>query len=316
TSYQGKAKTYEFLLPQEAIITLEQILDKTKSARLRGINFMDDLQRIMQAVRILKFDKSHPYTIELAASICAELGHYQKAASYYLQLKEAKKAVWFVRSFEQYFNVQMAAHMATFSAAQTPEEKDEIYGIMVNLKERFDRLCEEDLLDTNGERYNLIGSANKRCYLAASEDNKQAHLDQAATSYRKALLLDAKKGEQLDFYPLCNWLPIALVASDQEKAEIKKILGKKGPQAYVLDYFSEAEEKPIAKTNFWDEVKQVNIMTTLIFVWRGRKDRITYYKDEIKKRYRRAWRKGGSVKNRESEASTAAAKNCIWKASL
>ena len=43
-------------------------------------------------------------------------------------------------------------------------------------------------------------------------------------------------------------------------------------------------------------------MTTLIFVWQDSKEQITYYKEETKKRYRRAWRKGGSAKNRESEA--------------
>ncbi|MEL6969292.1 MAG: CHAT domain-containing protein [Bacteroidota bacterium] len=304
---KGEKKVKEFLLPQEAIITLEEILDKTKSARLRGVDFMKKLEEIMRAVSIQEFDKSHPRIIELAAGICAELGKYEEAAKYYLQLKEAKKGHWFVRSFEQYFNIQMSAYMQLVNAAESDRSAiKKLYTSMSKLKENFDLLCKADLLDANQERYNLMGSANKRCYMAATGKKAQTHIGQAEKAYREALKLSKKhKDDKPHFHPLCNWLPIAFVATkskEEDQDPIKEILGDQEPLKYVQDYHNAAKEKPIARTEFWDEVKQVNILTTLIFLWKGPEDQLAKYEKQVKKRYLRAWRKGGSVKNRESEA--------------
>ncbi|MEL7425109.1 MAG: CHAT domain-containing protein, partial [Bacteroidota bacterium] len=201
----------EILLPQEAIITLEELLDKTKSARMRGVNLMGRLQNIMQAIGIQEFDKNHPRIIELAASICAELGHYDKATEYFLQLKKAKKGQWFVRSFEQYYNIQMSAYMKLVDAAGTDKKViRKLYTSMNKLRKSFDTLCQTGLLDTNQERFNLKGSANKRCYMAAT-NTQQFHLEEAVEAYRQALEKSRKNGRP-HFYPLCNWLPIAVIA--------------------------------------------------------------------------------------------------------
>ncbi|MEL7428135.1 MAG: hypothetical protein AAFN81_34465, partial [Bacteroidota bacterium] len=88
---------------------------------------------------------------------------------------------------------------------------------------------------------------------------------------------------------------------EKKRNLVKEVIGDHQLNKYIADYLSQSEEKPIAKTEFWDEVEQVNILTTLIFI-SDSEEEIDKRKEQIEKRYLRAWRKGGSVKNRESEA--------------
>ena len=302
-SSKKNEETKEFLLPQAAIIELEELLDKTKSVRKRGANLHEDLGEIMRAVSIQKFEKDNPRITELAAEICAELGRYEESASYYLQLKKAKKAFWSVRSFEQYFNIKMAAYMGQHKAAETAAQQRKLYSEMKKLKDSLVQFCADDLFGKTTERNNLIGSANKRCFMAAtSPTQEKGFLTAAAAAYAEAMG-EIREGDRPHFYGLSNWLGVTVLT--QSWASITETLKTKDSlEDYLLKYQKDTLETPIAKAEFWDEVGQVNVLTILILVYSG-KDQLEHdlagYEQLAKDHYLRAWQKGGSRKNLDSE---------------
>lgn len=292
--YKRGETELSYLLPQEAIIDLELLLDDTRSVRKRNNNLLGRLEQIMEVVNEQPDKLRKPQIVELEAAIYAELGAYAKAAEAYRSLWTMPKADWAFRSLEQYHNVSMAALWQEY---RTQEEPDRA-AILAEMKEHLKGIKGLLKLGETTERFNLLGSAYKRCFLVETEpDRREYHWKKALNYYDRARKTAEDPGHKDHYYSLCNWLYLAEIVSPDR---IQEKLGGRTSLEYLKEHVDQLTQSRGIRTEFWDEVRLVNVFTALLLA-HAEEDHVKRTVGEIKRAYQQAWNVGGSVRNRDSE---------------
>lgn len=283
-----------YLLPQEAIIDLELLLDDTRSVRKRNGNLLVRLEQIMEVVNKQPDKLRKPQVVELEAAVYAELGAYAKAAEAYRSLWTMSKADWVFSSLEQYHNVSMAALWQEFRTQEEPDRP----AILAEMKEHLKELRGLLKLGATTERFNLLGSAHKRCFLVETEpDRREKHWKAALRYYNEARKTAEARDHKDHYYSLCNWLYLAEIVSPER---IQEKLGGRTSLEYLKEHADQLTQSRGIRTEFWDEVRLVNVFTALLLA-NAEEDHVKTTVGEIKKAYQQAWNVGGSVRNRDSE---------------
>ncbi len=289
-----RSEGISYLLPQEAIIDLEKLLDETASIRKRHKKLDRELQAIIDAVELRNLRT--PKITEMEAAIYAEIGAYQQAVFTFEQLWKAPKATWSFRSLEQYYDIQMAGCRKRWHQATEESEKDQVHEEMLGAVQNMHVLLQ---LAATTERLSLMGVAYKRLFLTAPDPAMaDEYLDEALSFYDKARLSVADHQSSEHYHTLTSWLAVALVQDDDDSC--KRALGYQPVATYFNDELEELRKKSSDRGEFGDQVRLVNVLTVLLLA-ESEHEQIKTLEEEIIKHYERAWRRGGSIRDRENE---------------
>lgn len=291
---QRNSEGISYLLSQEAIIDLEKLLDETTSIRKRHKKLDRELQTIIDAVELRNLRT--PRITEMEAAIYAEIGDYEQAVYTYEQLWKAPQANWSFRSLEQYYDIQMAGSRRRWHQGKNDKERKKAHKEILDAVKNLRVLLR---LAATTERLSLMGVAYKRLFLTAmNAAQADKYLDEALAFYDQARL-NVPNRQDAEHYPaLTNWLGVALVQDDDDSCH--QALGYQPVASYFNDELEELREKSGDRAEFVDEVRLVNVLTVLLLA-ESDKEKIKPLEDEIIKHYGRAWRRGGSIRDRESE---------------
>jgi tetratricopeptide (TPR) repeat protein len=129
-----------------------------------------------------------------------ELDLFKQAVTHYEAALQAERAQFSVQTVEQFCNLQTryAAQLVTSDRVQAEKLIGEAKQRLVNLNRA---------LGETSERLSLLGSIHKReALIASTRTERQRALKAMSESYKNAFGSRKKQHNQIDPYPLLNWL--------------------------------------------------------------------------------------------------------------
>lgn len=279
-----------YILEEDVIIELENILSSTRDSKSYTVS--DYITRLEKC--ITKAKNSGYLTsavIELQAKIYQDCGMLEDSLAAYEKLLEQEKALFSVKSLEQYCNVfAKTLVMRSKENSSNVSEDDK-----QNLIKKLDSLA---FIGVTAERYNLQGSGFKR--LAFIEENSvksAAYLKLMKDRYEEGYKI-LENDLQGSIYPLTNWYTgIAITnPTTTQKAECLRVLNDKA------DKFSDGI---ITGKNFWKDINVVNLlMCRMLFLDSSNANYINalkLIKIEILENYSVHWKKAGNIRHLQAE---------------
>jgi CHAT domain-containing protein/pimeloyl-ACP methyl ester carboxylesterase len=241
-----------FTTASEAVVELENIAEDATTA--------SDTELVTLSKRVREITASMPAQWLKDGAIRAALGRahgeldlFAEAVQHYTAALRVEKAQFPVRAVEQLCNLQVRAAVqratAPGAAANTRKEA------LDNIEKARTRL--DHLIATVGEtveRLSLKGSMAKReVIIAATLNEKRRALREMGNCYKKAHELSQSLQNQIDPYPLLNWMTAEVLLW---------LLGPQGQKpANLQELLEEARrvgaERDRSNPNFWDAVTQV-----------------------------------------------------------
>ncbi|MEO1259249.1 MAG: CHAT domain-containing protein [Bacteroidota bacterium] len=200
------------------------------------------------------------------------------------------------------------------------KEKDQVLESFNDLKKMYET---SDVLGVIGSFYkNIVHWSDNK------EKDQMGYLQDGADNYQEGYRKEKDIGRE-GHYQLTNWIVIEEIlrcyyenkakrnkenksngpsqkAISTRASDIKKTIGE-DHRDYVkakIEYHT-PENKDNLKNqkdvNFWDCIKLVNYLTCQLFFVKDDPDKLDEIADEIEEYYRKAWKKGGSIRNLDSE---------------
>lgn len=255
TLESGSSAGYYFVSPAEAVVELENIAeDATTAAAADIVNLTERVSDIKRALNDHWLRRG-----DLQAALgraLGELGLFSEAVECYKKALQAEVALVSVRAAEQLCNFESRLALAT--------GKKNRNGAKVILKKAKSRLAAlNEHLGATAERLNLLGGVAKRSLsMAATLAEKERALMEMRAAYKSAHELTIGTQQQLDPYPLLNYLAAEFFLTAR---------GRKGLSgAEMTDLIREADraalERDTRDPNFWDAAASVDslLLTCLL----------------------------------------------------
>ena len=239
STYQGNWSP-SYLVPKEAEIDLENLLNKLQMGTTTRKDALDELKIIMEAIEA--HDDFHTaQVLEREAKIYQELGMYKEAVEKFKQLLHLEKADFSFSCMETYCNTRVK-----WTIKELFENKKPSFSQEEALTFIHDTIAELDILMKAGEtaeRFNLMGSAKKRLAMVAQkpEDRIKAYKE-ALNNYIKAFELE-KNGSKT--YSLTNAIELAFLLYCLGKSDVKMVIKTREDDSEVTyDLQAIAGKKP------------------------------------------------------------------------
>ncbi len=287
-NYKDDDSPYNVAL--EAIVDLRNFRNKVETKKGKPLEYFSKwLDKISQRITYSNFS-DHPEILEMEAECHAEILQWKRALELYEKLFEGSHT-YTLSAHEQYYNIK-ARHACNYPRGE--ESLDEIDSAIAGLKHMLG-------FRQTPEGNNLLGSAYKRLYLL---NEKHLELANMVKYYEKAYLL-AKSDNIADYYyPLFAYL-LALYFQHDESAVQKEVITKIAPGAKnnYMSFYDRTEDElnnfRIAE-NFWDEISLMSVYQYQFIVANNEKN-MSKILNKMKTMYRKAWKLGGTFKQRSSE---------------
>jgi len=248
------AKPYRYMIPQEAVIDLDNLLNKTDVKGYTAASLLSTLEAISLAVDEQGIRNAG--ITEKEAIAYAEFNQQEKAIEKFESLLRMEQAGFSVTALERYCNIRakkcVSDWMAGISKSSQPAKLDKVIGDMEQLLG----------MSPTAERFCLMAKAYKsKALISSTRPQKLAALAQAASYFHKAV---TKTDNNYKGYALSNWLAIEYVLVELGKHK----WGADTPQRYHLPALKEIKEA--LKTfidqaadvsgdmDFWGRIDQVN----------------------------------------------------------
>jgi len=236
--------------------------------------------------------------LEELANVCAGFDDLKKAIFYYDEMVKEEKAGYSVRALEQSFNTRIKQFVVEKELEKKKDEK-----VKPKPKERIIISDFEGLVKTapTAERYNLLGSAYKRCAYVFEEF--EPLLKKAADNYLEAFRIKENDVRKYT-YPLVNVLQAQFFINTTEKPPGAN--AKDNPDQFVaaLDWIIDSEQKlkriGVENKDFWEDVAMINIMTTKLLYLKKTKE-IKETAERIIEEYARLFNSSGTLQHLRSE---------------
>ncbi len=294
-----------YIVPQEAEIDLDNLLNQLQMATSAGKDHLADLNTIMTAVDrdVLRT----PQIIERVAKIYQELAMYIEAIGNYEELLKMENADFSFSCMEKYCNTRAKQYIR-----EIYENENSDPALKIEAYKNTERVIGDlSVLVSSGEtaeRHNLLGSAHKRLALLAPDSNKRSNAYKTAIShYERAYGNDFNSNK---IYSLVNSIELAslLVFNGAMKDGGEFTVDKK---KYKLRTFSEAKEtlleleKKLAERSevedldYWDLVASLNIDLCLLLTLE--EERMESKWNEVIQNFNKIWRKAGSASKKAAE---------------
>ena len=294
-----------YIVPQEAEIDLDNLLNQLQMATSAGKDHLADLNTIMAAV---DRDVSRtPQIIERVAKIYQELAMYIEANGNYEELLKMENADFSFSCMEKYCNTRAKQYIKEIfeNENSTTALKKEAY---TNTERVIRDLSVLVFSGETAERHNLLGSAHKRLAMLAPDSTKRINAYKTAIShYERAYSNDFNSNKT---YSLVNSIELAslLVFNGAMKDGGEFTVDKK---KYKLRTFSEAKEtllelekklierSEVEDLDYWDLVASLNIDLCLLLTLE--EERMESKWNEVIQNFNKIWRKAGSEAKKAAE---------------
>ncbi len=287
----GRKEDTPYIMDKEALIDLEAFISDARFAKTRSSAFPEKLAEISR--RIDESGVRNGRITEMEAMAFAEIEEYETAIEKYGSLFLENKANFSLKALEQWCNLR--AHRLVSLKKQ--KVKTDYAGEMDSIIGELQHLIR---LGKTIERYSLLGSAYKRNALLVEEPGaKRGAIENMADAYKLGYTLQPKRASETRIYQLTNWLLAELLLNDDNRMEqAREILGQPA-EAFLNSLLAELNSTPRDNKEFWDLIEIVNVNQCRLLL--GRPEEIRLTADDIRTAYRRAWRMGGSYKQKNSE---------------
>lgn len=258
-------ETYDFIIPEEAEIELNNLLNKVESGgsdQDAVLNTMDALDKAL-----VKANIRSARIIELQALLYCALNKYDLAMSKFDELWKEEKANFSFSSTEKYCNIQIKHHVQNIldsrkSGTLDPRvEKSAIDSI----KENIAKLESLKSFGETIERLNLTGSAYKRLAMVVSNQEKKDAYGRSAFYYRQAF---HKSNASSRYYPLTNRVAIenALVLADVCDWGKSPLLSKKKTAEELNAELEKIQQRSDQEMEYWDWIAEATLLLCLLLL--------------------------------------------------
>ncbi|MBT0609189.1 CHAT domain-containing protein [Aequorivita echinoideorum] len=304
-SSSGGAWSPKYIVPQEAEIDLDNLLNQLQMTAQANNDPLAELNTIMKAVDRDVFKT--PQIIERVAKIYQELALYVEAASNYEELLKMENADFSFSCMEKYCNTRAKLYIRELfengksSASEIKEAYQKMERVIADLKVLL-------FAGETAERLNLLGSAYKRLAMLSPDGKKRTEAYKYALSYYETAYAHSFNANKI--YSISNAIEIAclLVLSDSLKSGAEFTLEKK---KYKLRSIEEAqvllqglkdelnESKEYDNLEYWDMVAELNIDLCLLLILQDEKMEVKWA--EIVQNFTKIWSKAGSEAKKIAE---------------
>lgn len=288
-------RQYKFLLPQEAEIELNNLINKTDTKGYAVTTLENELESIIAAID--KAGIRNASITEKEAIAYTECNNYEKAVAKFEDLLDEEKATFTVRALERYCNIRAKLFVKNWKAGIKPKEQlAGIEKVIADLK----RLNE---MSATAERYSLLASAYKRkALMLGTRKDKLDAIARSADYYRMA---DEMPGNLKKVYTLANWLEMEniLVDSGRQKWALHHTrTGKRPSVKYAkerIDAVLKNQDPADADVDFLMEISIANAYLCKWLLEGKNSPGLT--EKELIGHYLKAWRVVGSQNKKMAE---------------
>jgi CHAT domain-containing protein len=253
-SRQSTAKAYHYLMPQEALIDLDNLLNKTDVRGYTIASLAEELDAISKAVEGQGI--VHAGVYEKQAMAYAECNQYDKAIGKFEQLLGMEQASFSVYALERYCNARIKVAV---NECKTASNKEKQIALVDQVIDDLQLLLK---LSPTAERYSLIGKAWKnRMLISATQAEKVNALEQAAHNFYQAAHMESNNYKA---YALTNWLQIEYILVELKKRKWGTVTtaGYKLPALRtVRELLMSLLLKPVESSgnmDFWETIDRLN----------------------------------------------------------
>ncbi|MEM0517265.1 CHAT domain-containing protein [Aequorivita flava] len=294
-----------YIVPQEAEIDLDNLLNQLQMATSAGKNHLADLNTIMTAVN--RDVTRTPQIVERVAKIYQELAMYVEATGNFEELLKMEQADFSFSCMEKYCNTRSKLYIRNIFENENAS-KDAIMEAYENTEGVINDLTVLLIAGETAERHNLLGSAYKRLAMLAPDLKKRVSAYKAAYShYERAY---NHKFNSNKIYSLVNAIELACLlvfneaVSDGGEFTVAKKKYKLRTFSEAKEQLSELEKKLVEKSNdddldYWDLIASLNIDLCLLFLIKDEEIEPKWTK--VIQNFNTIWRKAGSDAKKVTE---------------
>ncbi len=294
-----------YIVPQEAEIDLDNLLNQLQMATSANKDHLADLNTIMKAVERDVFKT--PQIIERVAKIYQELALYIEACGNYEELLKMENADFSFSCMEKYCNTRSKLYIREIfeNAAATPANKIEAYKKTERVISDLQVLL---FAGETAERLNLLGSTYKRLGMLAPDNKKRMDAYKAAIAHYEMAYKNNYNSNKI--YSLANSIEIACLlvlngaikdggefTVDKKKYKLRTVAET---QEILLNHKNKLTEvKEYDNLEYWDMIAELNIDLCLLLVLED--ENIDSKWAEIIQNFNKIWSKAGSDAKKNSE---------------
>lgn len=294
-----------YIVPQEAEIDLDNLLNQLQMATSVNTDHLADLNTIMTAVE--RDVSKTPQIIERVAKIYQELAMYAEATKNYEDLLKKESADFSFSCMEKYSNIRSKMYIREIfdSEIATPKSLEEAYKKTAHIIKDLDVLL---LAGETAERHNLLGSAYKRLSMLAPDSKMRIVAYKNAISHYERAFSDEFESNKI--YSLTNSIEIACLLlynralKDGGEFTVKKKKYKLRTVSEIRQMLYELQDKIREKClsedlDYWDLISFLNIDLCLLFIIEEEKMESKW--EEVTQNFKKIWKKAGSVAKKAAE---------------
>jgi len=297
----------KYIVPQEAEIDLDNMLNDIEMGINTNVDFIGNLDKITFAVDTEQLETAS--IVERQAKIYYELARYNEAAERFAHLLSLEKADFSFSCMEKYCNtlaklfVQQVYETGVALSAELQKER---FGNTKAVIKDLDTLLK---VGETRERLNMLGSAYKRLAMLAPDRDSRINAFEKSLGYYQKAASTVTGGEAI--YPLTNAIELSaiLVLSKAREHGDKFTAAKNKCTIYtqeeaiaILNKTKESLEEHLGKDTlgYWDMLAFLNIDLCLLMVNSDKKAELKRWGD-IGKDFNMIWKKAGSEGKKHSE---------------
>ncbi|MGB3344997.1 MAG: CHAT domain-containing protein [Aequorivita sp.] len=296
--------TPSYIVPQEAEIDLDNLLNELEVAIDENNNHLDSLNEIITAVDRDVFRT--PQIKERIARIYQEMAMYGEAIASFKDLFEEEKAEFSFACMEKFCNIRakQAIREAFQDHVLIPEERDKAYEKIEVVIEDLKVLL---LAGKTTERLNLLGSAYKRLGMVSPNAKKRHEAYIRAMRFYELAQEHPRCDNQT--YSFSNAVELACILKFNGIIKRNKynffgedydVLSNSAARKRLNDMKTELSKKmDDDNLEYWDMVASFNLDLCLLLVDEG-KD-IDEKWGEFSDSFKKIWRKAGSTGKKNAE---------------
>lgn len=251
----SKTKHYNYVIPMEAEIDLNNLFNKTIAGRHTADALMDELKSISTAI-----DKSAVRTgslTELEAKILIRMNMPGNAIDKINSMLSSEQADYTVSMLDNLYDLNIKSTM------MSPEKTD------ADVKAIIDNFAYLLKIGDTCQRHILLGTAYKILFAKTMKPaDKTDALKKAAAEYKAAFEI-ARKNHSGAIDTLCTWVQLESVLLVGEKTDPNIGWGKNSPNKYKLptvrtvngwlDKLLGTDNDPERDYDFWDMLNEANV---------------------------------------------------------
>jgi hypothetical protein len=296
----SRSSEVQYVIAEEAVIDLNNLYNEMSMGNITDDAIMNRVSSI--ASQVDKAEIRNAAITEKEAFIYAQLLKYDLALARFDELLNMEQASFYVSTLEVFCNTKAKKTIHEFKKGTIK---------MKEAGDLMDKIIDELLnllyISPTAERYNLLGSTNKRrAFIANTVAQKINHLSWAAWNYQYANIVAQQDNKA---YPYINWIIIESILIMLGNRKWGQCIGK-GEYEYDLPYLKDVNivlnqlKKQILDNNkrthsYDQQIAVVNIMLCQLMIEPKKASQQMF--DDLLLAYRKIWARVGSTAKKFAE---------------